>query len=147
MSLYDLYQEMILDHGRHPRHFGNLPNATHTHLGYNPLCGDKCMVYIIARGDHLEDIRFEGQGCAISMASASLMSETIKGKSLTEFNQLFDAFCHLVMTGKEEEVDRLGKLSVLVGVHAFPTRVKCATLVWHTVKAALTQSRNVISTE
>jgi len=142
-ELRELYQEIIIDHGRHPRNFGVLPDANCHQEGFNPLCGDKIILHINKnkKNNVIENISFEGSGCAISMASASLMTETIKGKSISEINELFSAF-HEWIT-KEEPCDsdslqeKLGKLAVLGGVRAFPIRVKCATLAWHTVKAIL----------
>lgn len=146
MSLRELYQEIIVDHGKAPRNFGKLLNATHCQAGHNPLCGDKLMLYIKECDGILEEARFEGVGCAISIASASLMIEALKGKSISEVNQLFDLFHHLVTQGKEPEIN-LGKLAVFGGVAAFPVRVKCATLAWHTLKAALTKNPEPATTE
>ena len=146
MSLRELYQEIIIDHGKQPRNYGTLPDATHSHAGYNPLCGDKLKVYLIAHKSKLEDIRFEGCGCAISMASASLMTEAVKGKDMAYFQQLFADFHVLVTEGTTSE-DTLGKLSALGGVVDFPVRVKCATLAWHTLKAALQHDPCPASTE
>jgi len=138
MSLKELYQEIILDHGKKPRHHGRLDQPSHCHEGHNPLCGDQLMLYIKTANDKIDDICFEGKGCAISIASASIMSETVKGKTLSEVYLLFDRFHHLV-TGKfkEEKEADIGKLSVFSGVAEFPIRIKCATLAWHTLKAAL----------
>src|SRR5579871_5622057 len=135
MSLRELYQEMILDHSKYPRNFGILRDANHQHLGHNPLCGDKIAVTLLKEENIIKDIHFSGNGCAISLASASLMTEAIKGKSLADFEALFTAFHTLVTEGKK--TDEVGKLAVLAGVAEFPIRVKCATLAWHTVKAAL----------
>jgi nitrogen fixation NifU-like protein len=146
MSLRELYQEMIIDHGRHPRNVGALPEATHHKHGQNPLCGDKLTVYLIERDGIVEDVKFEGTGCAISVASASLMTDAVKGKRLQDVMQLFDQFHHLVTTGEAPDTD-LGKLSVFGGVAEFPVRVKCATLAWHTMKAAVMQDINPVSTE
>jgi nitrogen fixation NifU-like protein len=146
MSLRDLYQEIIVDHGKTPRHFGKLPDATHCQAGHNPLCGDKLTLYIVECDGMLKDARFEGVGCAISVASASLMIEAIKGKSIAEVEQLFDLFHHLVTEGKEPDID-LGKLAVFSGVAEFPVRVKCATLAWHTLRAALTKDVKPATTE
>lgn len=145
MSLRELYQEMILDHSRHPRNFGVLANANHHHLGHNPLCGDKLTVYLLVENGMIRDVHFEGSGCAISVSSASLMTEAIKGKTLAEFDILFNAF-HRLITEKIHS-DNLGKLEVLAGVAEFPVRVKCATLAWHTVKAALLNDPNPVHTE
>lgn len=144
--LRELYQDMILDHGRHPRNAGPLAGATHVHEGFNPLCGDRIKMYAIEKNGSLEQVCFEGTGCAISQASASLLTESLKGKSRAELSALFDAFHLLVTTG--ESSDSLGKLSVLSGVREFPARVKCATLAWHTLMAALDgQSSVPVSTE
>ncbi len=139
-NLRELYQEVILDHSRHPRHFGSLPAATHTGEGYNPLCGDRVKVYLSVNGDgRIANITFEGKGCAISQASASLMTEMLVGRSLEEAETLMGGFLHLV---KGEDADELKgddreRLDVMAGVSAFPMRVKCATLAWHTMKSAL----------
>jgi nitrogen fixation NifU-like protein len=145
MSLRELYQEMILYHGKHPRNFGALANANHHHAGYNPVCGDQLMVYVFEHDDKIVDIQFEGTGCAISMASASLMTEAVKGKSLADVKHLFDSFHELVTEG--HAVDDLGKLAIFSGVVEFPVRVKCATLAWHTLKAALENDQGSVSTE
>jgi nitrogen fixation NifU-like protein len=136
-ALRELYQDMIVDHSREPRNAGVLPHATHQQLGHNPLCGDKVMVYVVVREEIIEEIRFAGDGCAISIASASLMTEMVKGKKITDVEKLFDGFHHLVTEGKEPQID-LGKLTIFSGVAEFPIRVKCATLAWHTLKSAYT---------
>lgn len=139
-SLRELYQEVILDHSRHPRHFGALDSATHSGQGHNPLCGDRVTVYLqVNNAGRIEDVSFEGRGCAISQASASLMTEMIKGRSVSEAEQLMGGFLHLV---KGEDANGLAtedreRLDVMAGVSAFPMRVKCATLAWHTMKSAL----------
>ncbi|HKA20961.1 MAG TPA: SUF system NifU family Fe-S cluster assembly protein [Blastocatellia bacterium] len=147
-DLQDLYQELILDHGRRPRNFGKLADANKTAEGYNPLCGDKIRVYVKVGGDVVEDIKFEGAGCAISTASASIMTDALKGKTRAESEQLFKAF-HDLVTGHQQEAETqdLGKLAVFSGVSEFPTRVKCATLSWHTLRAALSGDGEVVSTE
>jgi len=147
-DLQDLYQELILDHGRRPRNFGKLEDANKTAEGYNPLCGDKIRVYVKVGGDVVEDIKFEGAGCAISTASASIMTDALKGKTRAESEQLFKAF-HDLVTGhqQESETQDLGKLAVFSGVSEFPMRVKCATLSWHTLRAALSGEGEVVSTE
>ncbi len=141
-NLMDLYQEVILDHCKRPRNFGALPGADHVAEGYNPLCGDKVKVYLALDGDRLAGIAFEGAGCAISTASASLMTEALAGKSVGEAQQLF-AEVHGMLTGDPsqaaEESESLGKLAALGGVREYPVRVKCATLAWHTLQAALAQ--------
>lgn len=146
MLLRELYQEIIVDHGRHPRNVGSLPNANHCKAGHNPLCGDKITLYIIERNKVIEDIRFEGSGCAISVASASLMIEAVKGKTLAEADHLFEHFHHLVTEGKEPHTE-MGKLAAFGGVAEFPVRVKCAILAWHTLKAALSNNPETVSTE
>ena len=139
-SLRELYQEVILDHSRHPRHFGALDEATHKGRGHNPLCGDRVTVYLhVNDADRIDGISFEGRGCAISQASASLMTEMVQGRTVAEAEQLMGGFLHLV---KGEETNSLAaqdreRLDVMAGVSAFPMRVKCATLAWHTMKSAL----------
>jgi len=145
IEIADLYQELIVDHSRRPRNYRRLENATHQAEGFNPLCGDKVKVYVDLENDVVRDISFEGEGCAISKASASLMTETIKGKSQAEVEQLFSRFRHLA-TGTGDG-SGLGKLAVFSGLRGFPARVKCATLVWHTLHAALGQTANIVSTE
>lgn len=147
-DLQDLYQELILDHGRRPRNFRPMEGATRSAEGYNPLCGDKIKIYVKMTGDTVEDISFEGVGCAISTASASIMTETLKGKSRAEAEELFQTF-HDLVTGQDAQLDapELGKLAVFSGVSEFPIRVKCATLSWHTLRAALDGQGDVVSTE
>ena len=145
IEIADLYQELIVDHSRRPRNYRRLENATRQAEGFNPLCGDKVKVYVDLENDVVRDISFEGEGCAISKASASLMTETIKGKSKAEVEQLFSRFRHLA-TGTGDG-SGLGKLAVFSGLRGFPARVKCATLVWHTLRAALEQTANIVSTE
>jgi len=139
-SLRELYQEVILDHSRHPRHFGALEGATHVGEGHNPLCGDRVKIYLVlGKDNHIADIKFEGKGCAISQASASLMTDMLVGRTVGEAEKLMGGFLHLVKgedaNGLDEE-DR-ERLDVMAGVSAFPMRVKCATLAWHTMKSAL----------
>ena len=139
-SLRELYQEVILDHSRHPRRFGALAGATHRGEGYNPLCGDKVKVYLsVDADDRIKDIRFEGRGCAISQASASLMSDMLVGRTVDEAEKLMGGFLHLVKGegGSELSPEDRERLEVMAGVSAFPMRVKCATLAWHTMKSAL----------
>jgi nitrogen fixation NifU-like protein len=138
-DLSDLYQEVILDHNRRPRNFGVLPDADRTALGHNPLCGDKLRVYLRIDGDRIIGISFEGSGCAISKASASLMTDEVSGRSLAEVEALFQRFHAMVKTPIDQPVDEaaLGKLAVLAGVREFPMRVKCASLAWHTLHAAI----------
>ena len=145
-DLSDLYQEVILDHNRRPRNFHALPTATNSAEGYNPLCGDRLTLYVKLAGDTIEDLSFEGAGCAISKASASLMTDAVKGGTVSEARALFERFHHVVTTPPDEPVEDLGKLSVLAGVREFPVRVKCASLAWHTLKAAL-EREAVTSTE
>ena len=149
-ELRDLYQEVILDHNKRPRNWGALDPADREAEGHNPLCGDQLKLTVALDDDRISDIKFEGSGCAISKASASLMTEAIKGKSRTETEALFELF-HDLLTGdpsvREEAVPALGKLAVFEGVREFPVRVKCATLAWHTLKAALDQERAPVSTE
>ena len=145
MSLRELYQEMIVDHGKQPRNLGKLETASHSHAGHNPLCGDKLMVYLIESNGSIQDVKFEGTGGAISMASASLMTEIIKGKTIAEVEALFSGFHELVTTGETEK--DLGKLSIFAGVAEFPVRVKCASLSWHTLKAALGREKSNVCTE
>ena len=139
-GLRELYQEIILDHSRHPRHFGALPAANRSAEGHNPLCGDRVKVYLKVDADGLiEDVSFEGKGCAISVASASLMSEMLKGRDVAEAEKLMGGFLHLVKGEVADglEGDDRETLEVMAGVSAFPMRVKCATLAWHAMKAAL----------
>jgi nitrogen fixation NifU-like protein len=137
-SLRDLYQELIVDHNKSPRNFGVLADANHPAHGYNPLCGDKVTVYLRIDDDRIADLRFDGAGCAISTASASLMTQAVKGKTVAEAEALFGDF-HAMVTGEDlrpELAEQLGKLAVLAGVREFPSRVKCATLAWHTLHNA-----------
>ncbi len=132
--------QVIVDHNKSPRNFGVLNPASHDAEGFNPLCGDQLHIYLnINNDDVIEDVKFEGQGCAISTASASLMTEALKGKSRDEFQQVFNDFQHMATSDLSESPDEeaLGKLSVLAGVREFPSRIKCATLCWHTMKAAI----------
>jgi nitrogen fixation NifU-like protein len=139
-SLRELYQDVILDHSRHPRHFGRLEGATHTGQGHNPLCGDRVTIFLLVdANDRIKDIKFEGKGCAISQASASLMTDMLVGRTTKEAEKLMAGFLHLV---KGEDAGTLNsddreRLDVMAGVSAFPMRVKCATLAWHTMKSAL----------
>jgi nitrogen fixation protein NifU and related proteins len=146
-SLRDLYQEVILDHNRRPRNFGPLPEANRQAEGYNPLCGDRVTVFLDVEDGRIRDVRFEGAGCAISTASASLMTEALKGLSVEDARQLFHDFHELVTTGAGEGSPELGKLAVFGGVREFPMRVKCATLAWHTVLAAVEGKGQPVSTE
>jgi nitrogen fixation NifU-like protein len=137
MNLQDLYRDVILDHNRHPRNFGKLEPHDAEAQGHNPLCGDRLSLTLRLDGDRIADVRFDGNGCAISVASASLMTEAVKGKPRSEVAALFDVV-HDVLTHHERPVpDNLGKLAALTGVREFPARVKCASLCWHTLNAAL----------
>ena len=147
-DLRELYQEVILDHNKHPRNFGELEGADRHADGFNPLCGDRLAVYLNLDGDVISDVRFLGSGCAISKASASLMTDAVKGKTLAEAQQLFDRFHHMLTEdGMSVEIDALGKLAVLAGVRDYPTRVKCASLAWHTLRAAFKDKHASVSTE
>ena len=146
-DLRDLYQEVILDHNRSPRNFGPLEGADLKADGHNPLCGDKISIAVKVEDGVLTDVRFEGSGCAISKASASLMTEGVKGKSLDEVRAMFERFRQLV-TDQDALVDpSLGKLAVFAGVRAYPARVKCAILAWHTLRAAVDDNHDIVSTE
>ncbi len=146
-ELRDLYQTMILDHYKKPRNYGEPQGANRHAEGVNPLCGDVVQVHARVDGDVLEDIGFEGSGCAISTASASLMTQIVKGKSRAEVEGIFQRFHDLVTGEGEADASELGKLEVLSGVREFPTRVKCATLVWHALRAAMDESGESVSTE
>jgi len=149
-ELRELYQEVILDHSKRPRNFGELAGANRKAEGYNPLCGDRETVFIRLEDDLLRDVGFRGAGCAISTASASMMTETVKGKTRAQAEALFERF-HDLITGKDggktPGAPELGKLAVFSGVREFPVRVKCATLPWHTLKAALAGEETTVSTE
>jgi len=148
-DLKDLYQEVIVDHNRSPRNFGKIDNADRTLEGFNPLCGDHLMLYLNMEDGRIADIRFDGSGCAISVASASLMTEAMKGKTVTEAEAIFENF-HELLTGDTTKVDydMLGKLAAIAGVREYPTRVKCATLCWHTLHSALSEAGDTaVSTE
>ena len=144
--LDDLYQEVILDHSKRPRNFHQMADATRHVEGYNPLCGDKLRLFVKLDGETVQDISFVGAGCAISTASASLMTEIVKGKSREEAVQMMERF-HDLLTTEKPANGNLGKLAVFSGVREFPARVKCATLAWHTLKSALTGAGEVVSTE
>ena len=148
-DLSSLYQEVILDHSKRPRNFHAIENADHHADGYNPLCGDKVTIYLHMADNRIADISFQGSGCAISTASASILTETLKGKTRAEAEALFAAF-HNLVTGRAENsanAPDLGKLAVFSGVAEFPVRVKCASLAWHTLRSALQGSPAVASTE
>ncbi|GAB4255845.1 MAG: SUF system NifU family Fe-S cluster assembly protein [Methylomicrobium sp.] len=147
-ELRDLYQEVIFDHNRNPRNFRIIEDADRKVDGFNPLCGDRLTLYLKMNGDVIEDASFQGSGCAISTASVSLMTEIVKGKTEAEAEALFKTF-HEMTTGKDEQVnlEAVGKLAVLAGVREYPARVKCATLAWHTLDAALKNEKQPVSTE
>jgi nitrogen fixation protein NifU and related proteins len=149
-ELRELYQEVILDHSKRPKNFGELAGANRQAEGYNPLCGDREIVYVRLENDVLKEVGFRGTGCAISTASASMMTESLKGRTRAEAAALFDRF-HDLITGKNSDArpgaPDLGKLAVFSGVREFPVRIKCATLPWHTLKAALAGEDRTVSTE
>jgi nitrogen fixation NifU-like protein len=148
-DLRDLYQDVILEHSKAPRNFRVQPAANHKAEGFNPLCGDRFTIYVTLDGDKISDVSFQGSGCAISKASASMMTQSVKGKTLAEAEKLFARF-HEMVTGKEESgasESEIGKLTVFSGVSEFPVRVKCATLAWHTLHAALEGKQDAVSTE
>jgi nitrogen fixation protein NifU and related proteins len=145
-DLRELYQEVILDHYKKPRNFRALPDANRKLEGYNPLCGDRITVYLKVEDGVVKDISFQGSGCAISTASASMMTDSLKGKSIDQAETIFRGFQNLV-TGKDSGAADLGKLAVFTGVREFPVRVKCATLAWHTFHAALEGEEKPVSTE
>jgi nitrogen fixation NifU-like protein len=148
-DLRELYQELIIDHSKRPRNFRVVEGADRKAEGFNPLCGDKVTVYLELDNGRIKNIGFQGKGCAISTASASVMTETLKGKTLAEAEGLFEIF-HDLVTGKPPaggKIPELGKLAVFSGVSEFPARVKCATLAWHTLNAALKDTGETVSTE
>lgn len=149
-DLKDLYQEVIVDHNRSPRNFRKIEDADRVIEGFNPLCGDRLNLYLRFENNHIADLSFDGSGCAISVASASLMTEALKGKTLPEAETMFKEF-HDVVTEKseadEEKIAHLGKLAALLGVKDYPARVKCATLCWHTLHSALEGKEETVSTE
>jgi nitrogen fixation protein NifU and related proteins len=153
-ELRDLYQEVILEHSKAPRNYRELPSANRTAEGFNPLCGDHFTVYLTLEGDSIRDISFQGSGCAISKASASMMTQSVRGKTKAEAEELFRQFHELVTTHQARNEpwangnrEQLGKLAVFSGVSEFPTRVKCAILAWHTLHAALEGTQQPVSTE
>ncbi len=148
-DLRELYQQVILEHSRNPRNFRELEGASNSAEGYNPLCGDQITVFVEVDGDRVVDVSFKGSGCAISKASASLMTGAVKGRTLDEAAKLFERFREMVTSEHDADVDEegLGKLTVLSGVREFPVRVKCATLAWHTLHAALEGTSEPVSTE
>ena len=148
-DLTELYQEVILDHNRNPRNFAEVADASHTAEGFNPLCGDRLTIYLKVKDSVIEDVGFQGSGCAIFKASASVMTTCIKGQTRAEAEACFDRFRNMVMTEDNSEVDimEFGDMAALSGVSRFPIRVKCATLAWHTFRAALEQKSTSVSTE
>ena len=147
MDLKDLYRDVIIDHNRQPRNFGRLDPADAHAEGFNPLCGDRLELFVALEGERLKDLKFEGKGCAISVASASLMTETLKGKTRSEAQRYFDEMHALLTQADHVPTLELGKLAALSGVRAFPVRVKCASLCWHTLNAALARQSKPVSTE
>jgi nitrogen fixation protein NifU and related proteins len=148
-DLRELYQEVILDHNRRPRNFRAIPGATRHAEGYNPLCGDRLTLDLAVEDGVIKDAAFQGSGCAISKASASMMTESVKGKTLNEARELFDRF-HQMVTGNADPLadsEHLGKLAVFEGVRQYPARVKCASLAWHTLRSAMDAKADVVSTE
>ena len=144
-DLTELYQQVILDHSKSPRNFHKLENANRTAQGHNPLCGDHYTIYAVIDGDVIKDIGFQGSGCAISKASASILTDSLKGKTKADVKALFDKVHEMVTTGKSH--DGVGKLAVFAGVHKFPARVKCAILPWHAVVAAVEGRQEPVTTE
>ena len=147
-GLSDLYQEILLEHNSKPRNFRKLEDASFTAEGYNPLCGDQITLYLKLVDDVVEDVGFQGVGCAISRASASMMTQSIKGKSLDEANDIFNAFHEMITHPDiEPDYDTLGDLETLAGVNEYPTRIKCAVLAWHTMRSALSNDGQTVTTE
>ncbi len=147
-DLKQLYQDVIVDHNRSPRNFGTIEHADWKLEGFNPLCGDRLTLYVNMDGDTIRDIRFDGSGCAISVASASLMTEAIKGKTVKQAKQTFNDFHHLLTAeDAEPDLERFGKLAALAGVREYPSRVKCASLCWHTLHAIIDGNATAVSTE
>lgn len=148
-ELEELYQEMIMDHNRSPRNFRALQNASHSSNGFNPFCGDSVDVYLKIENELVIDASFQGSGCAISQASASMMTESVKGKTISETKEVFDAFHSMITRGPDGHFnpDGLDDLAVLSGVSKYPVRIKCATLSWHTLKAALEQQVKIVKNE
>jgi nitrogen fixation NifU-like protein len=147
-DLKQLYQDVIVDHNRSPRNFGKLENADRTLEGFNPLCGDRLTLYVKLDGSKISDIHFDGSGCAISVASASLMTEALKGKTLEQAESIFNDFHHLLTAeDAEPDLDRFGKLAALAGVRDYPSRIKCASLCWHTLHAVIDGDKAPVSTE
>ena len=147
MDLNDLYQEVILDHNKRPRNFRTIEPASHRADGHNPLCGDRLSLYLQVTDGSIADVAFQGSGCAISKASASLMTDAVKGQSVEAALRLFEQFHRMVTTPPDQPVEGMGKLSAFAGVREFPVRVKCASLAWHTLKAAIDRGNGEVSTE
>lgn len=147
MELRELYQELIIDHNRNPRNHYAMPQASTQAEGFNPLCGDKLTLYIKLEKDNIKEVSFVGSGCAISQASASLMTEALVNKNINEAHKLFECFHTMLTSDKLSIPPSLDKLTALAGVKAYPARVKCATLAWHTLEAALNRTKSVVSTE
>ncbi len=147
LDLDELYQQVILDHSRSPRNRGELPDANRSAEGYNPLCGDRVTVRLRERGGRIEEARFTGKGCAICTASASMMTDSVRGRSLDEAEKLFQCFHDLLTGAQPDPICDMGKLAAFAGVRKFPIRVKCATLPWHTLRAAAKEQNDVVSTE
>ncbi|MGV3739871.1 MAG: Fe-S cluster assembly sulfur transfer protein SufU [Gammaproteobacteria bacterium] len=145
-DLRELYQEVIIDHSKHPRHHYCMTHPSHRAQGYNPLCGDKLTVFMQIENDQIKEISFLGNGCAISQASASLMTDAVQGLTVEAANELFKQF-HAMLTTEENISSNMDKLTILAGVRAFPARVKCATLAWHTLEAALLRESKTVVTE
>lgn len=146
-DLSDLYQEVIVDHSMHPHNFRAMSDATRTAEGYNPLCGDQVTVYLKLDGETIREASFEGKGCAISKASASVMTDVLKDKTRKQADELFQSFHSLITQGSPADEVALGKLAAFSGVHEFPTRVKCAILAWHTLRSALEEKKGIVTTE
>jgi nitrogen fixation NifU-like protein len=147
-QIRDLYQEVVFDHNRNPRNFRVIDDATRQIDGFNPLCGDRITLYLKLHDGVIEDVSFQGKGCAISTASASIMTEVVRGLTEQQAHELFETF-HRITTGQDDgmQLEELGKLAVLAGVRAYPARVKCATLAWHSLEAALADDETTVSTE
>lgn len=147
-ELQELYQQVILDHNKNPRNFGELAEANRKAEGFNPLCGDNINISLLVQDDVIQDVKFSGSGCAISKASASIMTTVLKGKTVEQAGQIFDQFHDLVTDAHEvQDPEALGKMAVFAGVREFPARVKCASLCWHTMKNAIANKQAVVSTE
>lgn len=148
-DIKDLYQDIIVDHNRSPRNFRKMENANRSADGYNPLCGDKLTIFLKIENGIVEDVSFEGSGCAISIASASLMTQQIKGKTEEEANAIFNDFHEMVTdeSDKMADFETMGKLAALAGVKQYPSRIKCATLCWHTLNAAIKRAEDIVATE